>query len=118
MNYTWRIVNATIKDTPDTQKIVIYCNWSKTGEDADGNKGQYYGSTSFDISSIDAETFIPFDQITEDVMLSWVQSKISEESEAKINQAIDDNIMHSKYPEVTVTPPWLNFTEEQQTDIV
>ena len=108
MNYSWNIVNATIRDTESLNKVVVNCVWKKTGEDADGNIGIYYGNTQFSLDTLDPDTFIDFDSLTEETMLTWIQSRISEEVDSQINECILMDLEKKKYPEVTVAFPWQN----------
>ena len=108
MIYTWKVVNTTIKDSPDTPSIVVSCNWVKSGEDENGNLGQFYGCTTFDINTVDYDSFIPFDELTEDIVLSWIQDRIDENFSNHIDKVISDDIEKKLYPEITVIPPWEN----------
>jgi hypothetical protein len=114
MNYTFKVVNTTIKDSADLSKIVVSCSWYKQGQDDNGNLGKCYSRTEFNISQIDYEAFVPFDELTEDIVLLWIQNSISETDNTYLNNCIEQDLQKSLYPEMTVMPPWEVVIHEQQ----
>lgn len=112
--YTWRIVNTTIKNSPDINDIVVDCSWVKVGQYEDGSTGFCYGNTRFD--DVNPESFIMFDELTEDVVLSWVHDRITEEQNQQINKYIEDDMRRRMYPEKTVTPPWIKDDAAAEPD--
>lgn len=106
MNYTWKVVNTTIKDSSDLSKIVISCAWYKQGEDQNGNVGRCYGNTQFDSTVIDINNFIEFDNLSEDIVLQWIQNTINESHDLELNACILKDLEKFLYPETTVLPPW------------
>lgn len=108
MEYTWKIDHISVKNSGDLQDAVFRVHWWKSGVDEDGNEGRYYGASQFDLSNLDPETFVPFDEITEDIMLGWITSSITAEIEMHHNAMIQKAIDDSKNPERVLQAPWLN----------
>lgn len=59
-----------------------------------------------EISKVDDATFIPFDQLTHETVLSWVESSLTY---AKIKQQAEDFFDYKRgvIQPVSVTPPWI-----------
>lgn len=61
---------ATIETEPD---VVIRVEWQLTGTSDDGYSGTFLGITPLTVDNIDPSTFVPYDQLTQDIVLSWVE---------------------------------------------
>lgn len=88
MNYTWKI-NSHKKIGNGT---VVQVYWTKTGTDDSGNSADFSGATPFDLEDINSETFIPFDSLTDEIILGWVQSIVVGDYETFVNNAIADKL--------------------------
>lgn len=108
MIYTYKVVNTTIKDSADLSKIVVSCSWYKQGENENGHTGKCYSKTDFDMTQIDASLFVPFDELTEEIVLSWIEISLSETDHTYLNNCIEQDLNSKLFPEMTVTPPWEN----------
>ncbi len=73
MNYEWTVTNLTSATIFDLNNVVINVKWTCKGTDENGNFGSFYGATPLTTQDIDPATFVPFDQLTEELVLSWVQ---------------------------------------------
>ena len=104
MNYTWKITSIKGMDLPGQPSAIIQTHWTKTGVDADGNEGVFSGATPFSPESIDPETFIPYEQLTEATVLGWIQAVVVGSYEEHVNAQIQKQIDSKK---VTDKPlPW------------
>jgi hypothetical protein len=93
MIYTWAVTGMKGIDLPNEPNAIIQTYWTKTGVDEQGNKGMFSGATPFSPSSIDPENFIPYDQLTEEIVLGWIQAVVvgsyAEHVDAQIQKQID-----------------------------
>jgi hypothetical protein len=93
MIYTWAVTGMKGIDLPNEPNAIIQTYWTKTGVDEQGNEGVFSGATPFPPSSIDPDTFIPYDQLTEEIVLGWIQAVVvgsyAEHVDAQIQKQID-----------------------------
>jgi len=61
-----------------------------------------YGSVELEQKSPDDSDFIPFDDLTEEVVIGWVQAKIGEDIEATLNR----HMQALKHPTSASGVPW------------
>ena len=108
MNYTWEITGIKRKDSPDVSNIIVQTYWKKIGTDDDGRTGEFSGATPFDPSSVDPNNFISFDDLTEEIVLGWIQSVVVGDYESHVNEQIQRQIDSQIYPETEETSnfPW------------
>jgi len=119
MNYTWQLTSLKRKDSSDLKNIIVQTFWKKIGTDENGNTGEFSGATPFDLSSVDPNNFVKYEDLTEEMVLGWIQSvvigsykdhvneKIAEQIEAKVNPVTE---VAGGFPwqpegEVTSNPP-------------
>ena len=108
MNYTWKLTSLKRKDTDVAENIVVQTFWKKIGTDADGNVGEFSGATPFDLSSVDLDNFVSYEDLTEEMVLGWIQSVVVGSYEEHVNGKIAEQIEAIVSPVVSVTGgfPW------------
>jgi hypothetical protein len=92
MTYTWKITGVKTVDTGSVTDAVIQTYWEKTGTDENGNEGVFSGATPFLQSSINPENFVPYTELTEEIILGWVQGVVVGNYEEHINRQIQEQI--------------------------
>ena len=73
MEYTWLVTGMTSANIASETDVIINVRWSCTGTDAEGYQGTYLSATPLQVANIDPATFVPYDQLTQALVLSWVQ---------------------------------------------
>ena len=108
MNYTWQLTSLKRKDTSELNNIVVQTYWKKTGTDENGNEGSFSGATPFDLSSVDPTKFTSYEDLTEEMILGWIQSVVVGSYEEHVNEKIAEQIEAIVSPVVSVTGgfPW------------
>jgi len=102
--YIWTVVAMKAYPEQDGyQDVVCGVNWICTGTDAAYSYG-YYGGTSIELDP--NEPFIPYDQLTQDEVLGWVQSALGPEGIAAVYSEIDVQIANQKNAPVSQPLPW------------
>lgn len=87
LTYTWKVTELFHTTEGVNNQSVVNVRWEKIGTDENGNVGIFAGATPF--SSVNTENFIPFDQLTEEIVLGWVKDHIEEhDSEDHINEQL------------------------------
>ena len=108
MNYTWQLTSLKRKDTSELKNIVVQTHWKKIGTDENGNEGTFSGATPFDLSSVDPTNFTSYEDLTEEMVLGWIQSVVVNDYERHVNEKIAEQIEAIVSPVVSVTGgfPW------------
>jgi len=108
MNYTWKLKSLKRRNSTDINNIVVQTYWDKIGTDEDGNVGTFNGATPFDLSSVDPENFISYEDLTEEMILGWIKSCVVGNYEQHVNGVIATQIAEKVSPitEVTSGFPW------------
>jgi hypothetical protein len=103
--YTWTVNQMYTVQQPDPNYVVNVL-WTLTGVD-----GQYTasigGNSTFD--SNQSGTFIPYNQLTQEMVLGWVKSGLGEQGIANFEANVQGQIDSMKTPPVSPqnTPlPW------------
>jgi len=105
-NFTWLVNTLWTETVAGEQNYVVIASYDVTGVD-----GTYTASLSntaqFSTSSV--SPFIPYDQLTNDIVVGWIQQELGENGvnsiEACIQGQIDSQINPPVTPEVTPLPP-------------
>ena len=104
MEYTWKITGVKTLDTTEVENAVVQTYWEKIGTDENGNEGKFVGATPFPQSTIDPENFVPFDKLTEDLVLSWIKAVVVDSYEEHVNNQIQKQIDSKVVKQPTL--PW------------
>ncbi len=109
MDYTWAVTGMTSVNTTVESNVIMNVRWTLTGTDAEGLEGVFNGATPLTINDIDPATFVPYDQLTQSLVLSWVQPIVenNEEYWKHINEQINNKITFKKQqvnPDIPL--PW------------
>ena len=106
INYIWKITSLETVNTDDKPDYVV--NTSYKVEAVDGS----FTSEMRDVMSFkidEGSSFIPYDQLTNDLVISWVKSTLGLQEIEFIEKSLADVIAYKKNPPVTpqVKPlPW------------
>ena len=110
MEYTWKINSLKVKDEGSNKSAVVQIEWQKIGVDLNENIGSFKGRTKITSIDLPNSEFIPITQLTEEIVVGWVQSKISTIDEEYINAYIQKEINAIINPILDIDLPW--STEE------
>ena len=108
MKYEWKITGLKRKDAPDLSNIVVQTYWKKIGTDEDGNTGEFNGATPFDLTNVDPNNFTSYEDLTEEMVLSWIKAVVVDSYEEHVNAQIQKQIDEKINPETEVRDefPW------------
>lgn len=102
--YTWTIDQMFTVDTPDPG-FVVNALWTLTGVD-----GQYTASIGGNsLFTMQEGTFTPYDQLTQEQVIGWVQAQLGEQGIANMEACVQGQIDSMINPPVSPqnTPlPW------------
>jgi hypothetical protein len=107
ITYTWKIDMMHTQSKLGMQNAVTEIHWSKTGTDETGATGRYPGCTKFRLIDIGAKRaagqFVPLEDITEEQVIEWIQSEITEDDMIFIDTQIQASIDHQKAPKTAAS---------------
>lgn len=109
LTYTWKLTGVRKTDAGELPGVVIGVSWECTGTDDAGHRGTFSGITPFNLNEVNSETFIPFSELTEEVVLGWVQAVVVGDYKDHIDGEIMKQIGLQKNPVVYLKDadlPW------------
>jgi hypothetical protein len=106
ITYTWNINRIYTKPLLNGLTNVIHTiDWSYIGTDENNNRAHMQMPTLLPESS--EENFIPYDNITEEMVISWLESILNVED---LQQEIINKIENIKNPPIIELPfPWVSI---------
>jgi len=95
--YNWDCKTVDCYPEQNNETDVVYnVHWRVTGtSDQPGSEGQVYSGTCIGTQSLDTSqitNFIPFDQLTNDEVITWTQAAMGEEQVISIEESIESQI--------------------------
>jgi hypothetical protein len=114
MTYTWKVTGIKVRDEVNANgdtlpKAVCQTYWHKAGVDANGNSGIFAGATPFTAANVPADQFVPFDQLTEEIVLGWIKSVVVGHYEEHVNGVIAKQIADKSVTDQSM--PWAPASE-------
>ena len=109
MNYTWEVINLSTKNQMNQDGVllenaVVNVQWKRVGVDPDGNEASYLGQSTFTAENVAAGSFVPFESLTKDIVVSWIENDLGELQLDLIHNTIQKRI--NKNTMVKRSPPW------------
>ena len=112
ITYTWAVTSLKTRTEGSNENAVVQTYWKKTGTDENGNTGTFSGATPFTTTTMpESSTFIPLSELTEEIVLGWIQAVVTGGYEEHVNGQIAKQIAEKATP-ITDTPmPWAPVVE-------
>jgi hypothetical protein len=104
--YTWNVTSLYTETIDGEQNYVVIANYEVVGVD-----GEYTASLSniARFSTASVTPFVPYEDLTQDVVIGWIQSELGVDGvsnlEACIQGQIDSQINPPVTPQNTPLPP-------------
>lgn len=96
--FTWQIIELGCYQKNETYPdLVVNAKWLYTISDNLGNETGIEGFSTFDTESI--ESFIPFNNLTESIVIQWVESK---ENVEKLQKRLIDQLDEKVNPSIVI----------------
>lgn len=102
-DFTYKIANME-RNTADGGVITVH--WIHNGVDGEYS-GSVYGSIAVEYD-VNDPNFVPFEQLTEEVVVGWVKEALGEKTVNAQKEAIQGQIEDQKNPKVVSGTPWSN----------
>lgn len=95
---TWSIAQL---EREVSDGFVFTAHWRLDAKDGAFSAGTY-GAVSFSRP----DSLIPFDQLTEELVISWVKEELGASEVAKLEKFLNEKIQNQKYPKTEQGLPW------------
>lgn len=115
ITYTWKVTSIKTKDEAPHQGVVVQTYWTKTGTDEHGHTGTFAGATPFTAADVPPDQFIAFEDLTEQMVLSWIQAVVTGGYEEHVNSQIQKQIDEHHKPVSEQALPWAAQTTSEST---
>jgi hypothetical protein len=91
--YEWKLTGLKKSHGPNgIESAVVGTSWKVTGINESGLSGSFNGATPFELSKINTNNFIDYDNLTEETVLTWVKSVVSGSGYTNYWKHIDEQI--------------------------
>jgi hypothetical protein len=97
MEYTWSVANL---DRNTSDGFVNTVHWRVNAKDGDHNASSY-GAIGF--TQEESATFVPYDDLTETIVIDWVQESLDKEA---VETSLQTQIEAMKNPVTASGTPW------------
>jgi len=97
--FTWAIANLE-RETADG--FVYTAHYTVNATDGEAYSAGAYGSIGFERP----EELIPFDNLTQEIVIEWVKEKLGEEQVEKVETALESQIDEKRAPTKASGTPW------------
>jgi hypothetical protein len=116
ITYTWEVTSLKTTNEGDNLNAVVQTYWRKIGTDEHGHTAAFDGATPFtsipvtldESVSEEFNSFIPFNELTEDIVLEWIKAVVIGDYELHVNAKIQEKINREH-----VTQPGLPWAPEK-----
>ena len=115
IEYTWAVTSVKTKTEGENENAVVQTYWTKTGTDEDGNEGSFSGATPF--TSENTESFVAFAELTEEIVLGWIQAIVVEGYEEHVDGQIQKQINEKIAPVTETAMPWATEEETEEAPV-
>lgn len=109
--YQWAISALEAYTTQSSYNDVVYTiHWRYRAVDqSTSHSAEVYGAQSVAPYNPDSGSFVPYDQLTKDIVIGWLTSSLGEERVGSLVASLDSQINQQITPTtVTLAPPFQN----------
>ena len=107
ITYKWEVTGLKTTNVGNTSNVVVQTYWKKTGTDENENEGVFSGATPFSVDSMpDGQTFVPFSELTEEMVLNWIKAVVVGSYADHVDGEIAKQIADKVNPVTEATMPW------------
>ena len=106
--YSWKVANLE-RNVADGKVNVVHYTVNAVSDEVNPNseKGGFYSAGAYGSVGLDGEVSVPFESLTEEVVVGWVKEKLGgAEKVAEIEAALDAQIAEKQTPTKAAGLPW------------
>tara|TARA_S200002703_G_C3783908_1_gene241631 strand:- start:172 stop:501 length:330 start_codon:yes stop_codon:yes gene_type:complete len=99
LTYTFSLKKLKKENTDQLNNVVTQIYWTKTATDENGNSATIPGGTPFNISSADPDNFTSYENLNDEIILSWIPNSNDDEIfRTIIKEQLNPEINSSNFP--------------------
>lgn len=88
LSYTWELTSLKKTSAANLQNVIVQTYWKLTGTDENGIDGTFSGATPFDLATVDPNNFTPYENLTANTVLGWIQAVVVDGYKDHIDEQI------------------------------
>jgi hypothetical protein len=121
ITYTWNFDPLTCYTHKDGyEDVVMIVHWQLTATSG-STPGAYYSTRTIGTQTFtfdpESDTFIPFNELTKEIVQSWVTTALGEESVNQMMASLETQIEDQVTPKIiNLSPPWNQSPVEQSEE--
>jgi hypothetical protein len=93
VSYSWKITQLTKKTEQGTDNVVVHCRWELKGTESEtGTVGTFPGATPLVYDPANSGSFVPFEDLTEADVISWLESIVVDSYWDHVTERIQEQI--------------------------
>lgn len=107
--FTWKISSLEVRPNFNNMNNVVYnVHWLYSAVDGEASSS-IYGSTQLDYENTDPNSFVDYNNLTEEVVIGWLTTTLGQEKIDSYKSILVTQIESSKNP-TSLSPqlPWSN----------
>ena len=108
ITYSWKVANLE-RTVADGKVSVVHYTVSAVSDVVNPNseEGGFYSAGAYGSVGLDGEVSVPFEDLTEEVVVGWVKEKLGgDEKVAEIEAALAAQIEQKITPSTATGKPW------------
>lgn len=107
--YTWKIAALEAYTTQSSYTDVVYNIHWRYNAATGSYSTEIYGVQRVEPFNPDSSSFIPYDQLTSDIVIGWLTGSLGEEGLGRLTASLDTQLENLMKPQsVILNPPWSN----------
>jgi hypothetical protein len=116
ITYTLAITKLETENYSSFSNVAVQVNWDYTGTNENGISGTCNGRTILTFDSIDPITFVPYDQLSEDLVKVWVNNSMDDQTSLYYREFAEAQVLYTinqKIKDLREQPslPWAPIPE-------
>lgn len=116
ITYILAITKLETENYSSFSNVAVQVNWDYTGTNENGISGTCNGRTILTFDSIDPITFVPYDQLSEDLVKVWVNNSMDDQTSLYYREFAEAQVLYTinqKIKDLREQPslPWAPIPE-------
>ena len=89
IKYSWSIDTVKTIDEGLLKNAVVQVYWTRIGTTEDNKTESFKSCTSFSTKDISIDKFVDIKDVTEDIVIGWIESSLSDDVKSHIDAVIE-----------------------------
>ena len=105
--FTWKVANLE-RNLPENKVYTVHYTVNALYDQVDPNSesGGFYSAGAYGSVGLEGDVTIPFENLTEEIVIGWVKDQFGKEKVAEIEAALQAQINERVAPSKAAGVPW------------